>query len=363
MLDFTRMDAKAFEGFVAQLFQKMGFRTQLTQTTGDGGIDIVAHYGGVIFEGTYLIQCKHWSKNVGEPPIRDLYGVVQSENALKGIVVSSGDFSQKAKEFCKGKNLELINGDTLRKLSLSLNEGLQTSQTVYSKETKGFLDYPDFPKERYKILTNQIEQTPKLKDTYQKLFQIFFEHTLNMKSKARSNGLLDDFFYYAQRYKDEFARKNDDESKGNRIGINYTLALLHFIRGELISVYQLLIDLKEGYQFKTQVNVKGWWGLPHNFTKFCTLMFYSLLVTVNPKKEEKDKAPQIYYLLNFYHDTWDWGYAVRSEEISVPLEEFLKEFKIKETEEFQKQVEILREILNEELYSYGWIYKEMQDQP
>ncbi|MDP2659102.1 MAG: restriction endonuclease [Dehalococcoidia bacterium] len=63
-----------------------------------------------------MVQCKDWAKPVGEPPVRDLYGVVASERAVKGILITSSNFTEAARRFAQGKNLELIDGDQSQQL-------------------------------------------------------------------------------------------------------------------------------------------------------------------------------------------------------------------------------------------------------
>src|SRR3990167_8649443 len=99
-----------FERQVHALLKKMGFEAHVTKASGDGGIDIIAHSKEHITGGKYIIQCKDWSKPVGEPPVRDLYGVVTAEKANKGILITTSTFTSPAIKFAKDKPLELIDG-------------------------------------------------------------------------------------------------------------------------------------------------------------------------------------------------------------------------------------------------------------
>lgn len=105
-----------FEKQVLALLKKMGFDAEMTKASGDGGIDIIAHKHDDIVGGKFIIQCKNWSKPIGEPPIRDLYGVVASENANKGLLITQSVFTAQAVEFAQGKPLELIDGQKLQEL-------------------------------------------------------------------------------------------------------------------------------------------------------------------------------------------------------------------------------------------------------
>lgn len=105
-----------FEKLCCNLLYKMGFEIETTKASGDGGIDIIAKTEDIFFKGTYLIQCKRYSGSVGEPIVRDLYGVVNSERANKGIIITTGEFTKSAIEFAYGKQIELIDGEKLQAL-------------------------------------------------------------------------------------------------------------------------------------------------------------------------------------------------------------------------------------------------------
>ena len=105
-----------FERVCKQLLEKMGFSVETTKVTGDGGIDLIAYNFQPLLSGKYIIQCKRYAGSVGEPIIRDLYGVITSERANKGILMTSGVFTKQAQIFADGKPIELIDGVKLQKL-------------------------------------------------------------------------------------------------------------------------------------------------------------------------------------------------------------------------------------------------------
>jgi restriction system protein len=55
--------------------------------------------------------------------VRDLYGVITSERANKGILITTGSFTPAAARFAEGKQLELIDGAGLAKLLKQFNLG------------------------------------------------------------------------------------------------------------------------------------------------------------------------------------------------------------------------------------------------
>lgn len=111
-----RNDGIALEELAKSILSSMGLKIFTTKITGDGGIDLVAYSDSAIFSGKYIVQCKDWQNPVGEPIIRDLYGLVMSEGANKGIVITTGSFTSAARKFAEGKQLELIDGDELTRL-------------------------------------------------------------------------------------------------------------------------------------------------------------------------------------------------------------------------------------------------------
>ena len=104
----------------------MEFRTEMTKISGDGGIDIIAFLGKPIIGGKYLFQCKRYAPDnlVGAPTIRDFYGAVSADKAVKGIFITTSDFTSQAREFAERTGLELINMTQLTELlrQFGLNE-------------------------------------------------------------------------------------------------------------------------------------------------------------------------------------------------------------------------------------------------
>lgn len=46
--------------------------------------------------------------------VRELYGVMAVSGAVGGFVVTSGVFTQEAKDFASGRNIELVDGAELK---------------------------------------------------------------------------------------------------------------------------------------------------------------------------------------------------------------------------------------------------------
>lgn len=112
--NFDNLDPIAFENFVAELFRKMGYHSQTTKRTGDGGIDIYAKLQTPTTMDDVIIQCKHKedvTSTVDVAKVRELFGVLQSNHKLKtGYLITNGRFTNPCREFASGKPIELIDG-------------------------------------------------------------------------------------------------------------------------------------------------------------------------------------------------------------------------------------------------------------
>jgi restriction system protein len=86
----------------------------LTQRTRDGGRDIVACRQGPVKREQLHIECKRYTTPVPVQCLRSLLGVVSSEKANKGVLVTTSRFTTPAVEFSKeNPRIELIDGLTL----------------------------------------------------------------------------------------------------------------------------------------------------------------------------------------------------------------------------------------------------------
>jgi hypothetical protein len=115
-MDINNLSGHDFEDLVEKLIKKLGFITEERKRSADGGIDIKAINEQAILKGKYIIQCKRYNSTISESIIRDLYGVVTSERANKGILITNSKFSKQAKDFAENLPIELIDGNELTEL-------------------------------------------------------------------------------------------------------------------------------------------------------------------------------------------------------------------------------------------------------
>jgi Holliday junction resolvasome RuvABC ATP-dependent DNA helicase subunit len=116
--NLQNLSGQEFEKLISDLLTRMGFQTEMTKTTGDGGIDIIAKLDKAIFGGLYLFQCKRFAPDnlVGASTVRDFYGAVTADRAVKGIFITTSGFTVQGREFGRRVGIELIDSEQLQKL-------------------------------------------------------------------------------------------------------------------------------------------------------------------------------------------------------------------------------------------------------
>ena len=115
--NLAAMDWEDFEQLVREIFErefsKPGGEVKVTQASRDGGVDAVAFDPDPIHGGKIVIQAKRYTNTVGVGFVRELWGTVLNEGAMKGILITTADYGPDAYEFAQGKPITLMNGANL----------------------------------------------------------------------------------------------------------------------------------------------------------------------------------------------------------------------------------------------------------
>lgn len=96
-----KISPRQFEEFIAELLSKEGLSVQLTPQTHDGGRDILAFCNTPVGKHLYYVECKRNSPNrpVDVSVVRSLHGVLISDKATAGMIVTTSYFSNEAKKY------------------------------------------------------------------------------------------------------------------------------------------------------------------------------------------------------------------------------------------------------------------------
>ncbi|WP_327145238.1 restriction endonuclease [Nocardia sp. NBC_01327] len=119
LLDLTPSE---FEAFIQNLFARMDYDTKLFRASGDRGVDCVAYDSDPLKGGKLIIQAKLYTHTVKPNHVRELWGTVESEGALKGIMITTSGYGPESERFANGKRLTLIDASGL--LSLCQQHGI-----------------------------------------------------------------------------------------------------------------------------------------------------------------------------------------------------------------------------------------------
>lgn len=115
--NLATMDWELFEHLVRDLFEKEfageGVEVKVTQASRDAGVDAIIFDPSPIKGGKFVIQAKRYNNVVGVSAVRDLYGTMMNEGAVKGILVTTSHYGKDSIEFAKNKPLTLISGPEL----------------------------------------------------------------------------------------------------------------------------------------------------------------------------------------------------------------------------------------------------------
>ncbi len=123
----AQMSWREFETLAGEYFRRQGYSVLENGGGGpDGGVDLLLQKG----KDRYLVQCKQWrAQRVGVQTVRELYGVMAAWRVAGGFVVTSGDYTEEARQFAQGREVQLVNGK-------ALFTGIRAQSTFQAAETQ-----------------------------------------------------------------------------------------------------------------------------------------------------------------------------------------------------------------------------------
>lgn len=109
--NFRRFEPYEFEELIGRLFAAKGYQVEVTQKSGDFGVDVIARAG----HDVVAIQVKHWEASVGGPDVHKTLGSMITYNANRALVITTSDFTNQAYEIQKrGAPVVLWNGERVK---------------------------------------------------------------------------------------------------------------------------------------------------------------------------------------------------------------------------------------------------------
>ena len=134
------MSPEFFEHLVVDLLVHMGYggsfkdSAKVTSYSGDEGIDGIIYEDKLGLDKIY-IQAKKWDKPVGRPVIQQFSGALVGQNAIKGVFITTSQYSKDARDYVVGLNqkIVLIDGQELARYMMEYNVGVSVKKVYEVK--------------------------------------------------------------------------------------------------------------------------------------------------------------------------------------------------------------------------------------
>lgn len=107
------LSPKAFEHYVAELFERRGYTVEVRGRSGDLGVDLMLSRN----DGRRaIVQCKRYRHPIGPEIVRELFGTMLHERVVHGFLVTTAEISDGARSWAADKPITLIDGAALAQL-------------------------------------------------------------------------------------------------------------------------------------------------------------------------------------------------------------------------------------------------------
>lgn len=108
----ANMSPEEFEHYCAAVLREMKWNARVTRASGDQGVDIVADKRGL----RIVIQCKKYSKPVGNRAVQEIVAGIAHEGAQRGVVVTTSDYTPAAEKLAASNDVLLLHHTDLRRI-------------------------------------------------------------------------------------------------------------------------------------------------------------------------------------------------------------------------------------------------------
>ena len=100
--DVDLMSGEEFEKFVAKIFSKMGYVSEVTKHTGDFGVDVIAEKDGM----KIAIQAKCYTGSVSNSAVQEIVAGMKYCSCQRGVVVTNSTFTKAAIELARSNSIQ-----------------------------------------------------------------------------------------------------------------------------------------------------------------------------------------------------------------------------------------------------------------
>lgn len=132
--DVDRLNDYLFEAYIGALYEKQGYKVQITPRSGDKGIDVLASKDGT----NYAIQCKHSKNNIGQECMSEVLSGAKYYETIYGksfipLTWTNSHYSSSAIDFARTIDIKCCDRDNLMQW---VKENFVTMKDVYRLDNK-----------------------------------------------------------------------------------------------------------------------------------------------------------------------------------------------------------------------------------
>jgi restriction system protein len=109
LYEVDEMNGFEFENYLAPIFEKYGYRAEVTKGSGDFGADLILRKG----RKKYVVQAKRYNNTIGVSAVQQIVAAVGYYKADGAMVVTNNYFTPAAADLAKHNGVQLIDRDEL----------------------------------------------------------------------------------------------------------------------------------------------------------------------------------------------------------------------------------------------------------
>lgn len=106
---FEDMTPRDYEHLCAGILRKAQWNARVTPASGDQGVDVIAEKRGL----RIVVQCKKYSKPVGNHAVQEIVAAIAHESARYGVVVTNSSFTAGARRLAASNRVLLLHHSEL----------------------------------------------------------------------------------------------------------------------------------------------------------------------------------------------------------------------------------------------------------
>jgi HJR/Mrr/RecB family endonuclease len=110
--EWRSLRGSAFEDFLVDVFEELGYPVQTTKATGDQGVDLIV----VIDRHRLAVQTKGYEKSVGNASVQEVYAGMQFYHCDACAVITNSRFTRAAVALACSTGCQLIDGSDIPQL-------------------------------------------------------------------------------------------------------------------------------------------------------------------------------------------------------------------------------------------------------